>query len=68
MKIRFSLVLVAMAYASPAVSDGIVVIGARDRQVHAIQLSDGKLGWVQRSDLRPADASERIRLQNLEGQ
>ena len=33
-----------------------------------IQLSDGKLGWVQRSDLRPADASERIRLQNLEGQ
>jgi eukaryotic-like serine/threonine-protein kinase len=35
----------AMAYASPAVSDGIVVIGARDRQLHAIELATGKPLW-----------------------
>jgi outer membrane protein assembly factor BamB len=36
----------AMAYASPAIADGVVVIGARDRQVHAIDLADGKPLWT----------------------
>jgi len=37
----------AMAYSSAAVSDGgIVVIGARDRQVHAIDLASGKQLWT----------------------
>ena len=36
----------AMVYSSPAVADGIVVAGARDRQVHAMTLADGKPLWV----------------------
>jgi outer membrane protein assembly factor BamB len=36
----------AMVYASPAVSDGIVVTGARDRHVHAMSLADGKPLWT----------------------
>lgn len=36
----------AMAYASPAVADGIAVIGARDRQVHAIDLATGVRKWT----------------------
>jgi outer membrane protein assembly factor BamB len=40
----------AMAYASPAIADGeaggVVVIGARDRQVHAIDLAEGKPLWT----------------------
>lgn len=37
-----------MVYASPAVSagDGVVVIGARDRRVHAIDLATGKGLWT----------------------
>lgn len=36
----------AMVYATPAVADGIVVVGARDRQVHAIDLETGQRKWV----------------------
>ncbi len=38
----------SMVYASPAVgvADGIVVIGARDRQVHALDVATGKPRWV----------------------
>jgi outer membrane protein assembly factor BamB len=36
----------AMVYGSPAVADGIVVVGARDRQVHAINLQTGKRLWA----------------------
>ena len=36
----------AMVYGSPAVADGIVVVGARDRQVHAMSLADGKPLWT----------------------
>ena len=36
----------AMVYASPAVSQGIVVAGARDRQVHAMSLTDGAPLWT----------------------
>lgn len=36
----------AMVYASPAVADGLVVVGARDRQVHAIDLRTGKRVWA----------------------
>ncbi len=35
----------AMVYTSPAISDGIVVFGARDRNVWAVGLSDGKPKW-----------------------
>jgi outer membrane protein assembly factor BamB len=36
----------AMFYSSPAVSDGIVVIGCRDRNVHAIDVRTGKRAWA----------------------
>jgi outer membrane protein assembly factor BamB len=36
----------AMFYSSPAVADGIVVIGCRDRQVHAIDAKTGKRVWA----------------------
>ncbi|HEX8914802.1 MAG TPA: PQQ-binding-like beta-propeller repeat protein [Humisphaera sp.] len=36
----------AMVYASPAVADGVVVVGARDRQVHAINAADGTKKWT----------------------
>jgi outer membrane protein assembly factor BamB len=36
----------AMVYASPAVEDGIVVVGARDSRVHAVGLADGKKKWT----------------------
>ncbi len=36
----------AMVYSTPAVADGIVVAGARDRQVHAMALADGKPLWT----------------------
>ena len=36
----------AMVYSSPAVAEGIVVAGARDRQVHAMALADGKPLWT----------------------
>jgi outer membrane protein assembly factor BamB len=35
----------AMFYSSPAVADGIVVIGCRDRAVHAIHADTGKPAW-----------------------
>lgn len=35
----------AMVYSSPAVSDGFVVFGARDRNVWAVGLADGKPKW-----------------------
>ncbi len=36
----------AMVYATAAVADGMVVIGARDRRVHAIDLASGKPRWT----------------------
>jgi outer membrane protein assembly factor BamB len=36
----------AMVYASPAVADGIAVVGARDRQVHAINIETGQGAWT----------------------
>ena len=36
----------SMVYASPAVSEGVVVVGARDRQVHAIDAKTGQRKWV----------------------
>ena len=34
-----------MVYASAAVADGVVVVGARNRKVHAYQAADGKPAW-----------------------
>jgi outer membrane protein assembly factor BamB len=54
----------AMVYASPAVADGVVVVGARDRQVHAISLADGKKKWTFATrgdvDSSPAIAGGRV--------
>jgi len=36
----------AMVYSSPAVADGIVVFGARDRQVHALDVQSGQKKWT----------------------
>jgi outer membrane protein assembly factor BamB len=36
----------AMFYSSPAVADGIIVLGCRDRQVHAIDAKTGKRAWA----------------------
>ncbi|HEY7120062.1 MAG TPA: PQQ-binding-like beta-propeller repeat protein [Tepidisphaeraceae bacterium] len=36
----------AMFYSSPAVADGIVVLGCRDRLVHAIDVKTGKRAWA----------------------
>jgi outer membrane protein assembly factor BamB len=36
----------AMFYSSPATADGIVVLGCRDRQVHAIDAKTGKRAWA----------------------
>lgn len=35
----------AMVYSSPAVADGIAVVGARDRKVYGLNLADGKKIW-----------------------
>ncbi|HEX4792679.1 MAG TPA: PQQ-binding-like beta-propeller repeat protein [Humisphaera sp.] len=35
----------AMVYSSPAIADGIVVVGARDRNVYGLELSSGKKIW-----------------------
>ncbi len=35
----------AMVYASPAVADGIVVVGARDRNVYGLDLATGQKKW-----------------------
>jgi outer membrane protein assembly factor BamB len=39
----------AMVYSSPAASAGVAVVGARDRQVHAIDLMTGQQKWVFRT-------------------
>lgn len=36
----------AMVYGSPAVSDGIAVVGARDRNVYGLDLATGQKKWV----------------------
>jgi outer membrane protein assembly factor BamB len=36
----------AMFYSSPAYADGIIVLGCRDRQVHAIDAKTGKRAWA----------------------
>src|SRR3954447_17269203 len=36
----------AMFYSSPAAAEGIVVLGCRDRQVHAIDAKTGKRAWA----------------------
>lgn len=36
----------AMVYSSPAVADGIAVVGARDRHVHALDVNTGKPLWT----------------------
>lgn len=36
----------AMFYSSPAAAEGIVVLGCRDRQVHAIHADSGKRAWA----------------------
>ena len=36
----------AMVYSSPAVADGIVVVGARDRNVYGLDLSNGHKLWA----------------------
>lgn len=35
----------AMVYSSPAISDGLVVAGARDRNVYALDLNTGRQKW-----------------------
>ena len=39
----------AMVYATPAIADGIIVAGARDRQIHAIDLKTGQKKWAFRT-------------------
>jgi outer membrane protein assembly factor BamB len=36
----------AMVFASPSIADGVVVVGARDRKVHGIDLTTGKQLWT----------------------
>ena len=36
----------AMFYSSPAAAEGLIVIGCRDRQVHAIDAKTGKRAWA----------------------
>lgn len=36
----------AMFYSSPAAADGLIVLGCRDRQVHAINAKTGKRAWA----------------------
>jgi outer membrane protein assembly factor BamB len=36
----------AMFYSSPAVAEGIIILGCRDRQVHAIDAKTGKRAWA----------------------
>ena len=49
----------AMVYASPAVADGVAVIGARDRKVYGLDVATGAVKWsfVTRADV---DASPLI--------
>lgn len=54
----------AMVYSSPAVSEGIAVVGARDRQVHALDVNTGQPAWTFRTkgdvDSSPAIAGGRV--------
>lgn len=54
----------AMVYASPAVADGIAVVGARDRHLHAIDVNTGKALWTLPTrgdvDSSPAIAGGRV--------
>lgn len=54
----------ALVFASPAVADGIVVVGARDRQVHAIDIATGKGVWSFKTrgdvDASPVISSGRV--------
>lgn len=54
----------AMVYASPAVAEGIVVTGARDRHVHAIDAATGQPKWTFATrgdvDSSPAVAGGRV--------
>jgi outer membrane protein assembly factor BamB len=36
----------AMVYATPAIHDGVIVVGARDRQVHGIDAKTGEQKWT----------------------
>lgn len=36
----------AMVYATPAIHDGVIVVGARDRQVHGIDARTGEQKWT----------------------
>jgi len=54
----------SMVYSSAAVSEGVVVAGARDRQVHAIDAKTGKPLWTFKTrgdvDSSPAIAAGRV--------
>ena len=54
----------SMVYSSPAVSQGLIVAGARDRQVHAIDARTGKQAWTFKTrgdvDSSPAIAGGRV--------
>lgn len=36
----------AMVFATPAISDGLAIVGTRDRQIHAIDISSGQRVWA----------------------
>jgi outer membrane protein assembly factor BamB len=36
----------ASLYSSAAIADGLVVVGARDRKIHAMHVKDGKQAWL----------------------
>lgn len=54
----------AMVYGSPAVSQDIVVVGARDQRVHAVNLKDGSKKWTFTTrgdvDSSPVIAGDRV--------
>jgi glucose dehydrogenase len=58
-------------YASAAVTDGLVVVGSRDRKVHALGRKDGKPKWVfetgGRVDGSPVVAGKRVYAPSLDG-
>ena len=53
-----------LIYASPAIADGLAVVGARDRQVHAIDLQTGLRKWAFRTrgdvDAAPVISAGRV--------
>jgi outer membrane protein assembly factor BamB len=58
-------------YASAAVTDALVVVGSRDRKVHAIDRQTGKAAWVfptkGRVDASPVIAGKRVYAPSLDG-